>query len=149
MIPSHRTVKSLQCSLSSVWNIVCVVALQKRMKDECCHLLGHSAVQSVCEHIVRFGGTYHFRLQGRGSAEQDTSVQQVPWKEVEVIVPPKRLFTYKLHTTASQMTPSITRAVRISDPTEYSSSLHYISRRYSFSYLRQCSPNLPLLSASA
>jgi hypothetical protein len=34
--------------------------------DECCHLLGYSAVLSVCEPTLR--ETYHIHLQGLKSA---------------------------------------------------------------------------------
>jgi hypothetical protein len=43
---------------------------------ECCHLLGYRAVWSVCEPTF-FGGTFRLHLQGRKSAEQETSVQQL------------------------------------------------------------------------
>jgi hypothetical protein len=50
----------------------------------------------------RFGGTYHLHLQGRKSAEQETSMQQVagqnflPWRW-RWCSPTKRRFTYGLH----------------------------------------------------
>jgi hypothetical protein len=81
---------------------------------EGCHLLGCSAIYSVCEPM--FGGTYRLHLQSRKSAEQETGLLAGGYVGFWWYVPPKRWFTYGLHGTISRkMTTFITTAVRTSD----------------------------------
>jgi hypothetical protein len=63
---------------------------------ECCHLLGYSAVQSVCEPTFRRNILLNRLLHAGFLLDWFSTVK------MEVILPPKRRFTYVLHGAASQ-----------------------------------------------
>jgi hypothetical protein len=68
----HATFRLVAQSLNQVRYRVSPNTDDKKLNNECYHLLGYSPYVNRC-----FGSTYHLHLLDRKSAEQETSVQQV------------------------------------------------------------------------